>query len=306
MRPKRTKTTPVASAPKEKTKTVQALLTENRIFKPSQKFKEQAHITDTKIYEKAKKNPQAFWAKQSQALDWFQEWNKILDWKPPFAKWFVGGKLNACYNCVDRHIESKTRNKAALIWEGEPGDQRTLTYYDLYREVNKLANVIKSLGVKRGDRVAIYLPLIPEAVISMLACARIGAVHTVVFGGFSADSLRDRINDASAKLVITADGGYRRGNVLPLKAAADEAIKNCPTIKNVIVVQRTKNEVTMQEGRDHWYHDLVKDAKSFCEPEKMDSEDLLFILYTSGTTGKPKGIIHTTGGYMTGVTFTTK
>ncbi len=285
---------------------VDALLKENRIFPPSKEFIKQANVRDKKWYASAQKNPQAFWARQATALDWFKPWKKILDWKPPFAKWFVGGELNACYNCVDRHVQTANRNKAALIWEGEPGDQRTLTYYDLYREVNKFASALKALGVNKGDRVAIYLPMIPEAVISMLACARIGAVHTVVFGGFSAEALRDRINDASAKLLITADGGYRRGAIVPLKIAADDAVKSCPSIENVIVVQRTKTSVNMQDGRDHWYHDLMKTAGSFCEPEAMESEDLLFILYTSGTTGKPKGIIHSTGGYMTGVTYTTK
>ena len=286
--------------------TLSALLKENRVFKPSKEFKSQAYIKDKSIYRKAVKNPQAFWEHQAESLTWFKKWNKILDWKLPFAQWFVGGKINACYNCVDRHINSVIRNKAAIMWEGEPGDNRVLTYWDLYREVNKLANAIQSLGIKKGDRVAIYLPMIPEAVMSMLACARIGAVHTVVFGGFSAEALKDRINDAQAKLLITADGGYRRGTIVQLKQAADAAVQNCPSIKNVLVVQRCKNEIKMQQGRDHWYHDVMKNAQSYCEPEKMDSEDLLFILYTSGTTGKPKGIIHTTGGYMTGVTFTSK
>ncbi len=294
---KKIKSTPV---------TLAALLKENRIFKPPREFKAKAYIKDSSLYSKAQKNPKKFWADQAKNLDWFKKWNKVLQWNRPFAQWFVGGKLNACYNCLDRHIAGPTRNKAALIWEGEPGDNRTLTYFDLFREVNKLANAIKSLGVKRGDRVAIYLPMIPEAVISILACARIGAVHTVVFGGFSAEALKDRINDAKAKLLITSDGGFRRGAIVPLKNACDTAIKDCPTIQNVLVVKRCNNEVNMQPGRDHWYHDLVKKADSFCEPEKMDSEDLLFILYTSGTTGKPKGIIHSTGGYMTGVTFTTK
>lgn len=296
----------VKSNSKKKLVTVAALLKENRLFKSSKAFRSQAHIKDAKIYAKASKNPEKFWAECAQNLDWYKKWSKILDWKPPFAKWFIGGKLNACYNCVDRHVKTANRNKAALIWEGEPGDYRTLTYYDLYREVNKLANAIKSLGVKKGDCVAIYLPMVPEAVVSMLACARIGAIHNVVFGGFSPDSLRDRINDAKAKLVITADGGYRRGVVIQLKNAADSAIQSCPSVQNVIVVQRARNEVNMQAGRDHWYHDLIKTAAVYCEPEKMDAEDILFILYTSGTTGKPKGIIHTTGGYMTGVTMTTK
>ncbi len=285
---------------------VDALLEENRIFKPSAAFKNKAHVKDNGLYTKAARNPNAFWAECARDLHWFKKWTKVLDWKPPFAKWFVGGKLNACYNCVDRHVENGQRNKAALIWEGEPGDSRTLTYWDLYREVNKLANVLKSLGIKKGDRVAIYMPMVPEAVLSMLACARIGAVHTVVFGGFSAEALKDRINDASAKLLITADGGFRRGGTIALKNAADTALKDCPTIKHTLVVKRTHNEINMQEGRDHWYDELVKKAASYCEPEKMDAEDMLFILYTSGTTGKPKGVIHTTGGYMTGVTFTAK
>ncbi len=286
--------------------TVAALLLENRIFDPGQAFRSSAHIKDAKIYSLARKNPEKFWGQQAKALTWFKPWKKILEWKPPFAKWFIGGTINACSNCVDRHIPTSRRNKAALIWEGEPGDSRTLTYYDLYREVNKLANAIKSLGVKKGDRVAIYLPMIPEAVISMLACARIGAVHSVVFGGFSAEALKERINDASAKLLITADGGFRRGAVVPLKQAADTAIQSCPTIKNVIVVKRTGNDIDMQPGRDHWYHEFVRDAEPYCKPEEMDAEDMLFILYTSGSTGKPKGIMHTTGGYLTGVTYTSK
>ena len=286
--------------------TVDALLEENRIFHPSKAFKAQAVINDDKIFLQAQKNREAFWAECAKELDWYHPWNKVLDWTPPFAKWFIGGKLNASYNCLDRHLQGSNRNKAALIWEGEPGDQRTLTYWDLYREVNKLANAIKSLGIQKGDRVAIYLPMIPEAVISMLACARIGAVHTVIFGGFSSESLKDRINDASAKLLITADGGFRRGAVIPLKEAADWAVKDCPSIQHVLVVRRANNDVTIKEGRDHWYHDLVEKMGSYCEPEKMDSEDILYILYTSGTTGKPKGIIHTTGGYMTGVTMTTR
>ncbi len=285
---------------------VDALLEENRIFHPSDQFKQEAVVNDPMIYEKAKNNREAFWAECAEKLDWFQKWNKVLDWNPPFAKWFLGGKLNASYNCLDRHVKTRIRNKAALIWEGEPGDQRTLTYWDLYREVNKCANVIKSLGVKKGDRVAIYMPMIPEAVIAMLACARIGAIHTVVFGGFSPEALKDRINDAQAKLLITADGGFRRGTIIPLKDAADTAVPQCPSIKNVIVIKRANNDVDMKEGRDHWYHDLMKKAHSYCEPEIMDAEDILYILYTSGTTGKPKGIIHTTGGYLTAVTMTTQ
>ncbi len=286
--------------------TLAALLEENRVFPPPEGFKQKANVSDPSLYEKARKDPEAFWAEAASQLEWFQKWNKVLEWNPPFAKWFVGGKLNASYNCLDRHIQTSLRNKAALIWEGEPGDQRTLTYEDLYKEVNKLANAIKSLGVKKGDRVAIYMPMIPETVVAVLACARIGAVHTVVFGGFSAESLKDRIIDAQAQLLLTADGGWRRGAVVPLKKTGDSAIKDCPSIKNVIVVKRVNNEISFQKGRDHWYHDLIKDAPAYCQPEKMDSEDPLFILYTSGTTGKPKGIIHTTGGYLTGVTATTR
>ena len=285
--------------------TVDALLEEKRVFKPEKSFLSQANVKDARIYKDARKNPQKYWANWAKQLDWFQKWNKILEWKPPFAQWFIGGKLNACYNCVDRHVKGPNKNKAALIWEGEPGEQRILTYWEVYREVNKFANALKSLGVKKGDRVAIYLPMIPEAVISMLACARIGAIHTVVFGGFSAEALKDRINDAQAKVLITADGGYRRGTVVPLKNMADKAIENCSSIHHVVIVRRANNEIHVKEGRDHWFHRLIQEAEHYCEPEKMDSEDILFTLYTSGTTGKPKGIVHTTGGYMTGVLATT-
>ncbi|MCR4337767.1 MAG: acetate--CoA ligase [Candidatus Omnitrophica bacterium] len=287
-------------------KTVEALLQENRIFKPSAEFVDSATLKDEKIYEEARRDRLNFWATQAEQLDWFEKWNKILEWNAPFAKWFIGGKLNASYNCLDRHIKNGMGKKTALIWEGEPGDTRVISYEEAYREVNKLANAIKALGVKKGDRVAIYMPMVPEAAFAMLACARIGAVHTVVFGGFSAEALKDRIMDAQAKLLITADGGWRRGKVVPLKEMADQAVKDCPSIKNVIVLQRTQNAVNIQQERDHWYHDVVKAAAEFCEPEKMDAEDMLFILYTSGTTGKPKGIIHTTGGYMTGVSATTR
>jgi acetyl-CoA synthetase len=289
------------------------LLKEDRSFAPAISFREHAHISDDRIYAEAERDPEAFWARFARELDWSRPWDRVLEWNPPHAKWFVGGKINASFNCIDRHLQGARRNKAAIIWEGEPGDTRTLTYYDLYREVSQFANVLKSLGIKKSDRVALYLPLIPELAIAMLACARIGAVHSVVFGGFSAESLRDRINDQKARLLITADGGYRRGQIVPLKQVADDALKDAPSIENVVVVRRGGAEHTtgampasMTEGRDHWYHTLMEKAPFRCEPEPMDSEDMLYILYTSGTTGKPKGIVHTTGGYLTGTYATTK
>ncbi len=285
------------------------LLQEDRTFAPPAEFRAQANVRDEEVYARAERDPEAFWAGFAQELEWSSPWSRVLEWNPPHAKWFVGGTLNASVNCVDRHVRGPRRNKAALVWEGEPGDRRTLTYFDLYRQVSQFANVLKSLGVRRGDRVAIYLPLIPELAIAMLACARIGAVHSVVFGGFSSESLRDRINDAQCTLLITADGGWRRGQVVPLKKMADEALTGTPSIKNVVVVQRLHGspvEVHVKEGRDHWYHRLMQDAPYVCEAEKMDAEDMLYILYTSGTTGKPKGIVHTTGGYMVGTYATTK
>ncbi len=285
------------------------LLREDRTFPPSDAFRAQALVRDEAIYEEAARDPEAFWAKCAAELEWSTPWTQVLDWQPPHAKWFVGGKLNASVNCVDRHVRGPRRNKAAIIWEGEPGDRRTLTYQDLYREVSQFANVLKSLGVTKGDRVALYLPLIPELAIAMLACARIGAVHSVVFGGFSAESLRDRINDSQCKVLVTADGGYRRGQIVPLKQMADEALEGTPSIESVVIVQRGDQAMKMvhvKEGRDHWYHRLMQDASAKCEPEPMDAEDMLYILYTSGTTGKPKGIVHTTGGYLTGTYVTTK
>jgi acetyl-CoA synthetase len=291
---------------------IDVLLREDRTFPPPPSFARAAHVNDPAIYDRAARDPETFWAEQARELEWFTPWSKVLEWDPPWAKWFVGGQLNASVNCLDRHVRTARRNKAALIWEGEPGDRRTLTYWDLYREVCKFANVLDRLGVRRGDRVAIYMPLIPETVIAMLACARIGAPHSVVFGGFSAESLRDRINDAQAKVLITADGGYRRGQVIPLKRNADRALEETPSIERVVVVERRptglgdESFAEMRPGRDLWWHELMQHAEPTREPEPMDAEDILYILYTSGTTGKPKGIVHTTGGYLTGCYATTK
>ena len=287
---------------------IEDLLGEDRTFPPPSGFRAKAIVRDERIYAEADRDPEAFWAKLAGELEWSRPWDTVLDWKPPHAKWFVGGTINASVNCLDRHVRGPRRNKAALIWEGEPGERRTLTYFELYRQVSTFANVLKSLGVTKGDRVALYMPLIPELAIAMLACARIGAVHSVVFGGFSAESLRDRINDSACRLLVTADGGYRRGQIVALKKVADEAVAGTPSIEHVVVVQRAgaATPVEMKAGRDRWYHELMKDAPFTCEPEPMDAEDMLYILYTSGTTGKPKGIVHTTGGYLTGVYATTK
>jgi len=291
---------------------IDVLLQENRKFPPPAGFRDRAHVRTLDIYDRASADYEAYWAEQAATLEWSKPWKKVLEWKPPHAKWFVGGKLNVSVNCVDRHLRGPRRNKAALIWEGEPGELRTLTYWDLYCEVTRFGNVLRKLGVRKGDRVAIYLPMVPEAIISMLACARIGAIHSVVFGGFSPESLRDRINDAKAKVLITADGGFRRGQVVPLKRNSDKALEETPSIKHVVVVRRSlaghgdDTFAEMKDGRDHWWHRLMHDAEIGCEPEEMDAEDVLYILYTSGTTGKPKGIVHTTGGYLTGVTSTTK
>lgn len=285
------------------------LLRENRSFPPPPAFRSKARIQDEQIYAEAERDPEAFWAKFADELEWSRRWDKVLDWNPPHAKWFVGGQLNVSVNCLDRHVRGARQNRPAIVWEGEPGDRRTLTYAELFREVSKFGNVLRSLGIRKGDRVAIYMPLVPELAVAMLACARIGAVHNVVFGGFSAEALRDRINDAKARLLITADGGYRRGQVVPLKKVADEALTGAPSIEHVIVVERGAGLVagaSMESGRDGWYHDLMKDAAVECPAEPMDSEDMLYILYTSGTTGKPKGIVHTTGGYLVGTYATTK
>ena len=271
---------------------------------PSEEFKKHANLQSWALFEEAKENKETFWAKQAENLHWFHPWERLVEWNPPYAKWFIGGKLNACYNCLDRHMQTVTRDKTAIIWEGERGETRTLTYADLYQEVNQFSNALKSLGVQKGDKVAIYLPLIPEAAVAMLSCARIGAVHTVVFAGFSTEALKDRILDAEAKWLITADGGFRKGKMIPLKEAADLALKDCPCVQNVIVVRHAQQPIPMQEGRDYWYDQLIQNALPMCPAEEMDAEDMLFILYTSGTTGKPKGIIHTTGGYLLGATMT--
>jgi acetyl-CoA synthetase len=288
---------------------LEALLQEDRRFPPPAEFRKQANASDPAIYKQAAADPESFWESYARELDWFEPWQKVLEWKPPHAKWFIGGKLNVSYNCLDRHLSTPRRNKAALIWEGEPGDERVYTYWDLHREVSKLANALKGLGVERGDRVAIYLPMIPEAAIAMLACARIGAAHSVVFGGFSSESLRDRINDAQAKLLITSDGGFRRGRVINLKENSDQALSETPSIQKVVVVKRGAGldaPCPMKTGRDVWYHEIMESASADCPSERMDAEDMLFVLYTSGTTGKPKGVVHTTGGYLTQVYATTK
>ncbi|UWG95792.1 acetate--CoA ligase [Dehalobacter sp. DCM] len=272
-------------------------------FNASEEFKKKALISDPGIYETAE-DRLAFWAERAATLSWFKTWDTVLEWNPPFAKWFDGGKINAAYNCLDRHLEGSRADKKAIIFEGENGDTRELTYQELYDEVCKFANVLRTLGVKKGDVVTIYMPMIPEAVVAMLACARIGAPHSVVFGGFSPDALRDRINDAHSKIVITADGSYRRGKILPLKENVDEALQNVTTVEKVIIVNRTGLDINVCSERDFWYHDVMKDVSPVCPAEETDAEDILFILYTSGTTGKPKGVVHTTGGYLTGVATT--
>ncbi len=283
---------------------IEALLSEERVFPPPADFVERAIVNDAEIYDRANADHEAFWAEQAERLTWFSHWDSVMEWEPPWVRWFSGGTLNASYNCLDRHVEAGGGDKVAYHWEGEPGDTRTITYADLYEDVCRLANGLKSLGVIKGDRVNIYLGMVPELPIAMLACARIGAAHSVVFGGFSAEALRDRINDAEAKVLITADGAWRRGTVVPLKDNADAAVAQCPSIEHVVTVRRCENDHAFQAGRDIWYHELVADQPAECEPEPMDAEDLLYLLYTSGTTGKPKGIAHTTGGYMTQVAAT--
>ena len=291
----------------ENHETIDALQWEKRTFAPSEAFKKNSLVVGTHLYDEANEDYEAFWARQAEELvTWTKPWDTICEWNLPFSKWFVGGQLNVSYNCLDRHVLAGKGDKVAIHFEGEPGDTRTVTYAQLLDEVQKFSNVLKGLGVQKGDRVNIYLPMIVEAAVAMLACARIGAAHSVVFGGFSSQALADRINDAEAKVLITADGGYRRGEVFALKPQADEALENTTTVTSVVVVQRGNNPVDMKQGRDHWYHELMANASNDCPAEPMDSEQLLFLLYTSGTTGKPKGIMHTTGGYLTHVTFTHK
>jgi acetyl-CoA synthetase len=287
---------------------ITSVLKESRKFPPPAEFAAKAHIKSPADYEKmwqrAHDDPEGFWAEQAAGLNWFKKWDKVHEWNEPFAKWFLGGKINACYNCVDRHVEGARKNKPAILWEGEPGDTRVLTYQDLHREVSKFANVLKAQGLKPGDRVTIYMPLIPEAAIAMLACARIGATHSVIFGGFSDTAVADRNNDAKARLVITADGGWRRGKVVPLKQNVDAALEKSPTVEKCIVFNRCNQQINMKPGRDLWWHELMATASDQCPPAELDSEHPLYILYTSGSTGKPKGVLHTTAGYLLGVSCT--
>ena len=289
---------------------IDSILNERRVFQPSPEFSQNAHIKSLEHYEllyrEAEEDPEKFWGEIAGELHWFRKWDKVLEWDTPWAKWFVGGQINLSYNCLDRHVATWRRNKAAIIWEGEPGEVRTFTYQQLLTEVSKFANVLKSLGIQKGDTVAIYMGMTPELPIAMLACARIGAAHSVVFGGFSANALVDRINDAQCKAVITQDGSYRRGIEIALKATVDEALAECPSVKTVIVFKRTGLETKMEWGRDHWWHDLTADASDNCAAEPLDAEHPLYILYTSGSTGKPKGVVHTTGGYAVGTYITAK
>ena len=283
---------------------IENLFSEGRTFPPPDEFKAEALVTDRSLHEQAERDLEGFWAEQAERLHWMKPWERVLDWDLPFAKWFVGGQLNVSDNCLDRHVEAGGGDKVAYHWEGEPGDARTITYEELRDDVARFANALKSTGVQRGDRVNIYMGMVPELPVAMLACARLGAAHSVVFGGFSADALRDRINDAEAKVLITQDEGWRAGRVVPLKQNADDAVVDTPSIERVVVLRRTGGEVPWTEGRDVWWHDLVEGQSTDCPPEAMDAEDLLYLLYTSGTTARPKGIMHTTGGYLTGVATT--
>jgi acetyl-CoA synthetase len=289
---------------------IESHLVENRVFNPPKEFARKARLNSfgqyQRLYRESIRQPEKFWAREARELAWRTPWKQVLQWRPPLAKWFVGGKLNLCENCVDRHLQTDRRNKAAIIWEGEPGEKRTLTYQQLHHEVCRFANVLKRNGIRKGDRVLIYLPTIPEAAIAMLACARIGAVHSVVFGGFSSESIRDRIADSGAIAVITADGSYRRGGLVQLKQNVDDALRGSSSIRRVIVFRRTGHDVHIEEGRDAWWHRELEYVNADCPAVALDSEHPLFILYTSGSTGKPKGILHTTGGYLVGIYSTTK
>ncbi len=291
-------------------KEIDSFLDEKRHFPPPAEFQTNATISSIEEYEAMYKrsieNRDEFWASLASEFHWFRKWDEVLRWDPPHAEWFAGGKTNISFNCLDVHLQSWRRNKAAIIWEGEPGESRVLTYQMLHREVSRFANVLKGLGVQAGDRVALYMPMVPELAIAMLACARIGAPHSIIFGGFSAASIRDRVNDAEAKVMITADGGWRRGAIVPLKETVDRAVKDTPSVKNVIVLKRTGQEISMEAERDFWWHHLMDRAESECPAEELDAEHPLYILYTSGSTGKPKGVLHTTGGYMVGTAATSR
>ncbi|MFL6468607.1 MAG: AMP-binding protein, partial [Pyrinomonadaceae bacterium] len=289
---------------------IESVLIEDRVFMPPAEFSANAHVKSfdeyERLYEEAANDVPAFWAKQAESLDWFEKWHTVLEWNEPFAKWFVGGKINISYNCLDRHLTTHRKDKTAFIWEGEPGEQRTLTYTELHAEVCRFSNVLKKLGVESGDRVALYMPLVPELAIAMLACTRIGATHTVIFGGFSADAIRDRVNDCGCKVIVTADGGYRRGNEIKLKPVVDEAATQTPSVESIVVYKRTGSDISMQAERDHWWHEIIETVAADCPAVELDSEHPLFILYTSGTTGKPKGILHTTGGYLTQTAYSSR
>src|SRR5580698_659263 len=289
---------------------IDATLRENRVFPPPAEFSAKAHIKSLEeyeaLYKRSIEDPEGFWAEAARELDWFRPWDSVMDGDFPSVKWFIGGKLNLSFNCVDRHALGARRDKTALIWEGEPGEVRRLTYAELHVEVQKFANALKGLGIKKGDRVAIYMGMTPELAIALLACARIGAIHSVIFGGFAAHAIADRVNDSACVAILTQDASYRRGGEIKLKATVDEALKACPTVKHVVVFKRTDKAVQMVDGRDHWWHELVASAAADCPCEEQDSEDPLYILYTSGTTGKPKGLVHTTGGYAVQAELNTK